>query len=134
MTARGRIGIWPTRIRVVSVRKPSAAARRATLLRAEQTLREPRLAAATRGKLAVCPDDGTHLKAVRSVVQFVHDGGRNLDGENVGRVRDTAQCAWSRVSYMVSFIRFGGRMGSRLRRVHSRLGGAAVVSNETGPL
>jgi hypothetical protein len=38
------------------------------------------------------------------------------------------------VSYMVSFFRFGGGMGSRLRRVHSRLGGAAVVSDEAGPL
>jgi hypothetical protein len=44
-------------------------------------------------------------------------------------VRATAQCAWSTVSYMVSFFRFGGGMGSRPRRVHSRIGGAAVASN-----
>jgi hypothetical protein len=69
-----------------------------------------------------------------SVVQFVHDGGRTLDRDDAGRVRDTAPRAWSTVSYMISFFRFGGGMGSRLRRVHSRLGGAAVASNEPGPL
>ena len=44
------------------------------------------------------------------------------------RVRGTAPCAWSTVSYMVSLFRFGGGMRSRPRRVHSRLGGAAVIS------
>lgn len=41
------------------------------------------------------------------------------------KVRGTAPCAWSRVSYMVSSFRFGGGMGSRPRPAHSRLGGAA---------
>src|ERR1700722_1105895 len=44
MTARGGIGTRPARIQVVSASKPSAATRRATLLRAEQTLLGPRLA------------------------------------------------------------------------------------------
>lgn len=44
-------------------------------------------------------------------------------------------CAWSTVSCMVSSFRFGGGMGSRPRRTHSRLGGAAVVtgSGEVAP-
>jgi hypothetical protein len=39
------------------------------------------------------------------------------------RARGTAPCAWSTVSCMVSSFRFGGGMGSRPRRAHSRLGG-----------
>ncbi len=46
MTAQGGIGTRPTRIRVGSASKPSATARRATLLRAEQTLLEPCFATA----------------------------------------------------------------------------------------
>ena len=42
------------------------------------------------------------------------------------RVRGTGPCAWSTVSYMVWAFRFGGGMGSRPRRTHSRLGGAAT--------
>ncbi len=44
MSAQGGIGTRPARIQVVSASKPSAATRRATLLRGEQTLLEPRLA------------------------------------------------------------------------------------------
>jgi hypothetical protein len=42
------------------------------------------------------------------------------------RARGTAPCAWFTVSCMASSSRFGGGMGSRPRRAHSRLGGAAV--------
>jgi hypothetical protein len=53
----------------------------------------------------------------------------------VARVRGTAPYAWFTVSCMVSSFRFGGGMGSRPRRAHSRLGGAAVVtgSGEVAP-
>ena len=43
------------------------------------------------------------------------------------RARGTAPCTWFTVSCMASSSRFGGGMGSRPRRAHSRLGGAAVV-------
>ena len=43
------------------------------------------------------------------------------------RARGTAPCAWFTVSCMASSSRFGGGIGSRPRRAHSRLGGAAVV-------
>jgi len=43
------------------------------------------------------------------------------------RARGTAPCTWFTVSCMASSSRFGGGMGSRPRRAHSRLDGAAVV-------
>jgi hypothetical protein len=54
---------------------------------------------------------------------------RTMDGDDVGRGEGHCTVRWSTVSYMVSFFRFGGGMGSRPRRVHSRIGGAAVASN-----
>jgi hypothetical protein len=55
--------------------------------------------------------------------------------DELASVRGTAPYAWSTVSCMVSSFRFGGGMGSRPRRAHSRLGGAAVVtgSGEVAP-
>ena len=54
--------------------------------------------------------------------------GQSGKNEHVGQgARGTAPCAWSTVSGMASSSRFGGGMGSRPRRAHSRLGGAAVV-------
>ena len=44
------------------------------------------------------------------------------------RARGGWACAWSTVSVMVLSSRLGGGMGSRPRRAHSRLGGAAVLS------
>ena len=43
------------------------------------------------------------------------------------RARGTAPCTWFTVSCMALSSRFGGGMGSRPRRAHSRLDGAAVV-------
>ena len=51
---------------------------------------------------------------------------RRASSMMLARVRGTAPYAWSTVSCMVSSFRFGGGMGSRPRRAHSRLGGAAV--------
>jgi len=60
---------------------------------------------------------------------------RRASSMTLARVRGTAPYAWSTVSCMVSSVRFGGGMGSRPRRAHSRLGGAAVVtgSGEVAP-
>ena len=51
------------------------------------------------------------------------------------RARSGWACAWSTVSVMVLSSRLGGGTGSRPRRAHSRLGGAAVVtgSGEVAP-
>ena len=49
------------------------------------------------------------------------------------RARGTAPCTWFTVSCMASSSRFGGTMGSRPRRAHSRLGGAAVVLTHRPP-
>ena len=44
------------------------------------------------------------------------------------RARGGWACGWFTVSVMVLSSRLGGGMGSRPRRAHSRLGGAAVLS------
>src|SRR6185437_7542534 len=46
----------------------------------------------------------------------------------LARARGGWACAWSTVSVMVLSSRLGGGTGSRPRRAHSRLGGAAALS------
>src|SRR6266536_2079961 len=55
-----------------------------------------------------------------------HGPARVLD--DVGQGAGHAPCAWSTVSCMVSSFRFGGGMGSRPRRAHSRLGGVLAAA------
>jgi hypothetical protein len=62
---------------------------------------------------------------VVAAMRWVRQNARSRRASSMmsARVRDTALCAWSTVSCMVSSFRFGGGMGSRPRRGHSRLGG-----------